>query len=98
MIWPRSLNELSKPSLLLSLCSSSRLRDDLALEILPGAVADAVACVDGRLAGGLLGAQIGAPGLDVQAKLAQGPNGDEIEYDSQQATERQAQPKSDAGP
>ena len=38
-------------------------RDGLTLEILPRAVADAVACVDRRLASGLLGAQICAPGF-----------------------------------
>src|SRR6185312_6985283 len=36
-------------------------RDDLAFEILPRAVADAVACIDRRLPGSLLGTQIGAP-------------------------------------
>src|SRR5262245_48351179 len=38
-------------------------RDDLAFEILPRAVADAVARIDRRLTGGLLGTQIGAPGF-----------------------------------
>ena len=36
-------------------------RDDLAFEILPRAIADAVACIDRRLTASLLGAQIGAP-------------------------------------
>src|SRR5215510_15807443 len=36
-------------------------RDNLAFEILPRAVADAVACIDRRLPVSLLGAQIGAP-------------------------------------
>src|SRR6478752_6656773 len=42
-------------------------RNDRALEILPRAVADAVARVDRRLAGGLLSAEIGAPGLAPRA-------------------------------
>src|SRR5262245_45639975 len=37
------------------------VRDNLAFEILPRAVTDAVACIDRRLPAGLLGAQIGAP-------------------------------------
>jgi hypothetical protein len=37
------------------------LSDDFALEILPRAVANAVTRIDGRLAVGSLGAQIGAP-------------------------------------
>src|ERR1043165_8408731 len=36
-------------------------RDDLALEVLPGAIADPVARIDRRLAGGPFGAGIGAP-------------------------------------
>ena len=36
-------------------------REDLVFEILPRAVADAVACINRRLTGSLLDAQIGAP-------------------------------------
>src|SRR5262249_60584989 len=39
------------------------LRDDLALEVLPGALADAVAGIDRGLAARLLGAQVRPPGL-----------------------------------
>ena len=42
-------------------------RDDRALEVLPRAVADAVARVDRGLAVGGLGAEIGAPGLAARA-------------------------------
>src|SRR5689334_1384107 len=41
--------------------------DDLALEVLPWAVADPVACIDRRLACGLLGAEIGPPGFSASA-------------------------------
>ena len=43
------------------------LSDDFALEILPGAVANAVTRIDSGLAVGSLGAQIGAPGLSSRA-------------------------------
>ena len=42
-------------------------RDDFAFEILPRTLADAVARIDGRLAVGLLGAEVGAPGLPSRA-------------------------------
>jgi hypothetical protein len=68
MIWPRSVRRVSKPSLLLSLCRSSTSgRDHVALEILPWAVADAVARIDARLAVGRLGAEVGAPGFAARA-------------------------------
>src|SRR4029079_6821528 len=44
--------------------------DDLALEVLPRTLADAVPCIDGGVAFGGLGAQVGAPGLAACAGAA----------------------------
>src|SRR5690606_25276522 len=44
------------------------LRDDLALRVVPGAVADAIARVDGRLAVGGRGAQIRPPRPPARAR------------------------------